>query len=92
MSSTSSSKLFSPIQVGRVQLAHRVVLAPLTRHRASADHVHGDMGVTYYEQRASNPGTLLITEATLVAAEGGGTRNTPGLWNQDQINGWKRVS
>lgn len=87
----SSSKLFSPIRIGRVQLEHRVVLAPLTRHRANAIHVHGDLAVTYYEQRASTPGSLLITEATFIAAEAGGYKNIPGIWNQDQINAWKRV-
>ncbi len=64
----SVPKLLSPIRVGNLDLAHRVVLAPLTRLRANAAHVHGDLAVTYYGQRASKPGSLLITEATFIAA------------------------
>lgn len=85
-------KLLSPTRVGGLQLAHRVVLAPLTRYRANTAHVHGDLAVTYYGQRASTPGSLLITEATFIAAEAGGYKNVPGIWNTDQINAWKRVS
>jgi len=65
---TSTPKLFNPIRVGNITLAHRVVLAPLTRLRANREHVHGDLAVGYYGQRASNPGSLLITEATFIAA------------------------
>jgi NADPH2 dehydrogenase len=86
------SKLLSPVRVGRLDLGHRVVLAPLTRFRADAAHVHGDLALTYYGQRASRPGSLLITEATFIAAEAGGMNNIPGIWNNDQIKAWKRVS
>lgn len=50
--SMPGSNLFSPIQIGRITLDHRVVMAPLTRHRASKAHVHGDLAVKYYGQRA----------------------------------------
>ena len=89
--STSTPALFQPIKVGDVTLAHRVVLAPQTRFRADAAHVHTDLGVTFYEQRASVPGTLLITEATFIAQKAGGLENVPGIWNEEQINAWKRV-
>ena len=49
----SDSNLFSPIQIGRITLDHRVVMAPLTRHRANKGHVHKDLAVEYYGQRAS---------------------------------------
>jgi len=88
----SVSKLFSPIRVGQLNLAHRIVLAPLTRFRANEAHVHGDLAVTYYGQRASQPGSLLVTEATFIAAEAGGLNNVPGIWNDDQIKAWRRVS
>ncbi|CCA71265.1 probable NADPH2 dehydrogenase chain OYE2 [Serendipita indica DSM 11827] len=88
----SSSKLFTPIRVGASNLSHRIVLAPLTRYRANRDHVHGDLAIKYYEQRASKPGTLLITEATFIAPEAGGYRNVPGIWNNDQVEAWKRVT
>ena len=51
--SMSGPNLFSPIQIGRITLDHRVVMAPLTRHRANKAHVHGDLAVEYYGQRAS---------------------------------------
>ncbi|CAG8604738.1 4150_t:CDS:2 [Acaulospora colombiana] len=87
-----SSELFSPIRVGRLDLAHRVVLAPLTRCRADSAHVHGDLAVTYYEQRASVPGTLLITEATFIAPEASGLNGVPGIWSREQIAAWKKVT
>ncbi len=59
--------LFTPLNLGPISLSNRVIMAPLTRYRASDAHVHGDLAVEYYTQRASVPGTLLITEATLIS-------------------------
>lgn len=92
MTTSSTPKLFEPIQIGSITLGHRVALAPLTRYRANKAHVHGDLAVEYYSQRATFPGTLLITEATFIAAKAGGYNNIPGIWNQNQIDAWKRVS
>ncbi|KZT64155.1 NADH:flavin oxidoreductase/NADH oxidase [Daedalea quercina L-15889] len=92
MSTTVVPKLFQPVKVGQHWLTHRVVLAPLTRYRANKAHVHGDLAVTYYGQRASIPGTLLITEATFISARAGGYDNIPGIWNDEQVEGWKRVT
>ena len=68
----AASKLFQPIRVGNLNLSHRVVLAPLTRFRADDAHVPTDIMVDFYAQRASVPGTLLISEATFIAAKAGG--------------------
>lgn len=87
----ATSLLFKPTVVGNVQLQHRVVLAPLTRNRANAEHVHGDLAVEYYMQRASVPGTLLITEAITIAPEAGGRPHVPGIWSEEQISAWKKV-
>ncbi|CAE6493698.1 unnamed protein product [Rhizoctonia solani] len=84
-------KLLSPIRVGDMLLSHRVILAPLTRFRADDNHVHHDIAVEYYSQRAATPGTLLISEATLVSPEAGGYDNVPGIWNKEQITGWRKV-
>ncbi|EIW62837.1 NADH:flavin oxidoreductase/NADH oxidase [Trametes versicolor FP-101664 SS1] len=95
MSQTTSTvpKLFQPVKVGDLTLAHRVVLAPLTRLRANDKHVHGDLAVEYYSQRASVPGTLLVTEATYVAPWAGSISvHIPGIWSEDQITAWKRVA
>ncbi|EIW60267.1 FMN-linked oxidoreductase [Trametes versicolor FP-101664 SS1] len=90
----ASSSLFQPSKVGDITLGHRVVLAPLTRCRANSAHVHGDLAVEYYAQRASVPGTLLIAEGTFIAPHAGGLHlgpNVPGIWNEEQIAAWKRV-
>ncbi|GBE84622.1 Probable inactive dehydrogenase [Sparassis crispa] len=92
MSSESAPKLFQPIKVGDMTLAHRVVLAPLTRFRANAAHVHGDLAVEYYSQRASVTGTLLIAEGTIISANAGGFAHVPGIWNDAQIAAWKRIT
>ncbi|SJL05135.1 related to NADPH2 dehydrogenase chain OYE2 [Armillaria ostoyae] len=86
-------KLFDPTNVGLLSLQHRVVLAPMTRLRASKTHIP-IVGIVkeYYEQRAHTPGTLLITEATLIAEKAGGFDHVPGMWNQDQIDAWKEVT
>ncbi|KAH9854278.1 NADH:flavin oxidoreductase/NADH oxidase [Lenzites betulinus] len=88
--SNSVPKLFQPLQVGDVTVQHRVVLAPLSRMRASPQHVHSDLAVTYYGQRASLPGTLLISEATFITPYAGLYPNVPGIWNDEQIASWKK--
>lgn len=75
---TSHSKLFQPDQVGDLRLSNRIVLAPLTRFRATDAHVPGPLAVEYYAQRASTPGTLLISEGTFPSAQAGGYPNVPG--------------
>ncbi|KAG8717788.1 hypothetical protein FRC09_013660 [Ceratobasidium sp. 395] len=92
MTTASTPRLFTPLQVGDYTLQHRVVMAPLTRFRADDNHVHGDLAVQYYGQRAEFPGTMLITEATFIAAEAGGYDNIPGIWSDAQIAAWKRVT
>ncbi|KAJ2920730.1 hypothetical protein H1R20_g16366, partial [Candolleomyces eurysporus] len=88
------ASLFSPVKVGNVHLEHRVVLAPLTRMRASSgDHVPlPSMVKEYYSQRSLVPGTLLITEATFIAREAGGMPLVPGIWSSEQIQAWKEIT
>ncbi|KAF8747470.1 oxidoreductase, partial [Rhizoctonia solani] len=90
--SLSSSKLFTPLQLGDITLAHRVVMAPLTRFRADDSHAHTELGVEYYAQRAEVPGTLLITEATPISPEASGYDRIPGIWSDEQIAAWKKVT
>lgn len=94
LTNQTAAKLFQPSKIGDITLGHRVVLAPLTRCRANSAHVHGDLAVEYYAQRASIPGTLLIAEGTFIAPQAGGLHlgpNVPGIWNEEQIAAWKRV-
>ncbi|KAF8890992.1 hypothetical protein BD779DRAFT_1799320 [Infundibulicybe gibba] len=90
----SQPKLFQPIQLGRLALQHRVVLAPLTRFKSGhADHIPTvPLMKEYYTQRASTPGSLIITEATFIAAQAGGYANVPGIWSQQQIDAWKQIT
>ncbi|KIJ49059.1 hypothetical protein M422DRAFT_161606 [Sphaerobolus stellatus SS14] len=90
--SLAQTALFKPVKVGRLALQHRIVLAPLTRLRATDKHVHLDMAAEYYAQRGSTPGTLLISEATYVSQRSGGMANVPGLYTQEQIDAWKKVT
>lgn len=87
----SSSPLFQSLRVGAINVQYRVEMAPLTRFRANKKHVHGGLAKTYYEQRASVPGTLLISEATFIAPQAAGYANAPGIWSDAQIAGWKTV-
>jgi NADPH2 dehydrogenase len=87
------TNLFKPLRLGRSQLSNRIVLAPLTRFRADDDNVPMQHLVPeYYAQRASVPGTLLITEATFIAPQAAGYPMAPGIWSQAQIDGWKSVT
>lgn len=85
------SKLFSSIQIGPHALAHRVVLAPLTRMRAEPGAIPGKLMAEYYGQRTS-PGALLIGEATIAAPNGNGYLGAPGLYDDSQIAGWRLVT
>ncbi|KAI9432670.1 NADH:flavin oxidoreductase/NADH oxidase [Lactarius indigo] len=85
-------KLFQPIQVGTTSLQHRVVLAPMKRARADDRYVHGALGLEYYKQRTSTPGTLAISEGTFIALHAGGDANIPGIWSDEQIAGWKPIT
>ena len=84
--------LSDPLPLGTNTLSHRVVMAPLTRYRANSAHVHGDLAVEYYSQRASVPGTLILTEATFISPRASGEANAPGIYNEAQIAAWKRVT
>ena len=80
----------SPIQFGELKLKNRVVMAPLTRSRATADRVPTELMAEYYAQRAS--AGLIIAEATVISEEANGYENTPGLFNDAQVEGWKKVT
>jgi 2,4-dienoyl-CoA reductase-like NADH-dependent reductase (Old Yellow Enzyme family) len=83
--------LFTPTKVGLMNLKHRAVLAPLTRLRAQKDHVPSDLQVEYYKQRASEGG-LLVTEATNISTTSGCFPHTPGVFTEEQIEAWKKVT
>lgn len=84
------SKLFEPLRVGALTLRNRIVMAPLTRQRASEGRVPNDLMVQYYTQRAG--AGLILSEATAVTPQGVGYADTPGLWSPEQVKGWRKVT
>jgi 2,4-dienoyl-CoA reductase-like NADH-dependent reductase (Old Yellow Enzyme family) len=79
--------LFDPVRIGAWNLPNRIVMAPLTRSRAGADRLPNALMAEYYAQRAS--AGLIISEATSVTQMGVGYADTPGIWSDAQVAGWK---
>ena len=82
--------LFDPLQIGPLNLKNRVIMAPLTRSRAGTERVPNALMAEYYRQRAG--AGLILSEATSVTPMGVGYADTPGIWNDAQIEGWKAVT
>ncbi|MEH2474267.1 N-ethylmaleimide reductase [Nitrobacteraceae bacterium AZCC 2161] len=82
--------LFDPVALGALEARNRVLMAPLTRGRASKDHIPTSLMVEYYRQRA-NAG-LIISEATGISLQGTGWPYAPGIWTERQIDAWKFVT
>ena len=86
----SSKSLFEPCMLGSLKLPNRIVMAPLTRNRAGAGFAPGELAAEYYAQRAS--AGLIISEATQISQQGQGYQDTPGIYSQAQIDGWRKVT
>ena len=82
--------LFQPVKLGALELSNAIVMAPMTRDRAGPGDVPTDAMVEYYRQRTS--AGLIITEGTQPTPAGKGYWRTPGIWSDDQIAGWRKVS
>jgi N-ethylmaleimide reductase len=83
--------LFTPVRLGRLELANRIVMAPMTRKRATnAGHVPTPLMAEYYRQRAG--AGLIVTEATQVSPQGIGYPETPGIHSAEQVEGWRRIT
>jgi 2,4-dienoyl-CoA reductase-like NADH-dependent reductase (Old Yellow Enzyme family) len=82
--------LFDPLQAGELKLPNRIFMAPLTRQRSGDVRIPNDLNVKYYQQRAS--AGLILTEATVVTPRGIGYADTPGIWSEEQVQGWRKVT
>lgn len=82
--------LFDPVHIGAWHLPNRIIMAPLTRQRAGVERVPNALMAEYYRQRAS--AGLIISEATSVTPMGVGYADTPGIWSDEQVAGWKLVT
>jgi N-ethylmaleimide reductase len=91
MSAHHADQLFQPYQLGDLSLANRVVMAPLTRNRATpGTDAPNDLMVEYYRQRAS--AGLIVTEASQISQQGQGYIHTPGIYTDEQARGWRRIN
>src|ERR1700761_8547133 len=84
------TSLFDPLKLGELILPNRILMAPLTRSRAGAVRVPNELMAQYYTQRAG--AGLILSEATSVTPMGVGYADTPGLWSDEQVKGWKLVT
>ena len=84
------STLFDPIKLGAISAPNRVLMAPLTRGRATREHVPTAVMATYYTQRAS--AGLILSEATGISQEGLGWPYAPGIWTSAQVEAWKPIT
>jgi N-ethylmaleimide reductase len=92
MTRYTDPKLFTPVQVGPVTLMHRVVMAPLTRSRSEQPgDIPSDLMLEYYTQRASEGG-LIISEATTISIAGRGWFGAPGMYSDEQVAGWRKIT
>ncbi|GAB5095250.1 MULTISPECIES: alkene reductase [unclassified Caballeronia] len=82
--------LFDPLKVGALTLKNRIIMAPLTRQRAGVERVPNALMAQYYADRAS--AGLILSEATSVTPQGLGYADTPGIWSDEQVEGWKLVT
>jgi N-ethylmaleimide reductase len=84
--------LFTPVQIGPITLKHRIVMAPLTRSRSEQPgDIPGALMLEYYAQRASDGG-LIVSEGTSVSLTGRGWLGAPGLYSDQQVEGWKKIT
>ena len=86
----ATSHLFAPLTAGELHLPNRIVMAPLTRCRADEGRIPNDLMCEYYVQRAS--AGLILTEATSITPQGVGYPDTPGIWSDQQVAGWERIT
>ena len=84
------SDIFSPVRLGALELANRIVMAPMTRDRAGPQDEPTDIMVDYYRQRAS--AGLIVTEGTQPSPAGKGYWRTPGIHSEEQVAGWRKVA
>ncbi|MGA8010401.1 MAG: alkene reductase, partial [Thiomonas sp.] len=87
----STTQLFSPLQLGALELPNRIIMAPLTRSRAGQPgDIPNAMNARYYAQRAG--AGMIVSEATQISRQGQGYALTPGIYTDAQVQGWKQVT
>jgi N-ethylmaleimide reductase len=87
----NQTNLFTPVQLGPYKLKHRVVMAPLTRMRTVTDFIPNDLMIEHYAQRATEGG-YIVAEGTVINETGHGYYGAPGIYTDEQVEGWKKVT
>src|SRR5699024_201154 len=90
MNKNSQNPLLAEYNLNGLELPNRVIMAPLTRSRAGKGNVPTELNAKYYRQRAS--AGLIISEGTQISPQGVGYPDTPGIYSDDQIKGWEKVT
>ncbi|KAJ3756820.1 hypothetical protein EV360DRAFT_71668 [Lentinula raphanica] len=90
MAPAAVAPLFQPLQLGPLTLRNRVFMSALTRNRSVPTNVPNALNVEYYQQRAKSAG-LIVTEGVLITQQGSEWPHAPGIWNKEQVAGWKKV-
>jgi len=85
-----ASNLFKPLSIGNLRLKNRIALAPMTRGRAGSERIPNDLMAKYYYQR--HTAGLLITEATVISKQGIGWIDSPGIYTEKMVDGWRKVT
>ncbi|KAJ6606263.1 flavoprotein NADH-dependent oxidoreductase [Mycena vulgaris] len=85
------SALFTPLKLGSVTIPNRIGMSALTRNRSSGN-VPNELMKQYYDQRALGGAGLIVSEGTLITRQGTEWPNAPGIWNQAQVEGWKKIT
>jgi N-ethylmaleimide reductase len=88
---TTTEGLFTPFKLGPYELSHRIVLPPLTRMRTTSEFIPNDLMLEYYSQRTT-PGGFMITEGTVINETGHGYYGAPGIYTDEQVEGWKKIT
>ncbi|KAF8892864.1 hypothetical protein CPB85DRAFT_229893 [Mucidula mucida] len=86
------ASLFQPFQLGPHTLRNRVLLSAMTRNRSVPTTVPNDVNVEYYRQRAAGGAGLIVAEGTLITQQGSEWQNAPGLWSEEHVKGWRKVT
>ena len=86
----NNNKMFEPLSIGKLRLKNRIAMAPMTRGRAGKERVPNDLMAEYYVQRAG--AGLLITEATVISNQGIGWIDSPGIFTDAMVEGWRKVT
>lgn len=90
--SKQEEPLFQPLKVGKIELKHRIAMAPMSRMRATGHQVQENLHPQYYDERSSSPGTLIISEAVLISDAADGYPDAAGIYKKEHVEGWTKIA